>query len=209
MYIEIGPRQTGKTTRMLHHVREVLEDNKELVVNIVTLSSGHKEYMKHILEKSGTDMDRVKFSTRMVRGSGKVKYFVDLFDYMDPMNLFIDEDAYYVTDLAKEKGSQFTRALLAYKYKFKEQGSEIDKEEPKKVEPLQKQLEYIKKQLNEIKSLIMELKEKPEPFGTYSISISNEPKCTGECDFTTPWFGIAPPSCKKCGSSGMNINTTY
>lgn len=123
MYVEIAPRQTGKTARLIEKlVAEVLKGNAVALVSrtrTIANSINHK-----ILEQyPEVDAKKILTSHQMLRG---VVNFVDEFDFIDEKNLFIDQDSYYTTSLRNELGSLFTRNLYI-EYKNQPELSEFEK----------------------------------------------------------------------------------
>ncbi len=108
MYVEIAPRQTGKTARLIE--RLVVEVLNGKTVALVSRTKTMANSIKHkILEKyPEINSSRIMTSHVMLRG---VINFVDEFDFIDEKNLFIDKDSYYTTSLHNELGTVFTRDL--------------------------------------------------------------------------------------------------
>lgn len=123
MYVEIAPRQTGKTARLIEKlVAEVLKGN---AVALVSRTRTIANSIKHKILEQYPEVDAKKILTshQMLRG---VVNFVDEFDFIDEKNLFIDQDSYYTTSLRNELGSLFTRNLYI-EYKNQPELSEFEK----------------------------------------------------------------------------------
>lgn len=113
MYVEIAPRQTGKTARLIE--RLVVEVLNGKTVALVSRTKTMANSIKHkILEKypeiNSSNSSKIMTSHVMLRG---VMNFVDEFDWIDEKNLFIDKDSYYTTSLHNELGTTFTRDLYS------------------------------------------------------------------------------------------------
>lgn len=123
MYVEIAPRQTGKTTRLIEKlVEEVLKGN---CVVLVAPRKMVAESIKSKILKQFPEINpkNIFVSNSMLRG---MINFVDEFDFIENKNLFIDDESYYTTSLHNELGTSFTRELYT-QYINQSQLSEFEK----------------------------------------------------------------------------------
>lgn len=109
MYVEISPRQTGKTSRLVDSMIEYLTNNPENTSLLVTPTQAmRREVIKQVERKCGQNCyGRVIGSYRMIPSpSGSMKNFVDEYGLIDEKFLLLDENAYYVTTTVSSGKSQ-------------------------------------------------------------------------------------------------------
>lgn len=123
MYVEIAPRQTGKTTRLIEKL--VVEVLKGKTVALVSRTKTIANSIKHKVLEKYPEINSSKIMTSHVMLKGVIN-FVDEFDFIDEKNLFVDKDSYYTTSLHNELGTLFTRDLYI-EYINQPQLSEFDK----------------------------------------------------------------------------------
>ena len=123
MYVEIAPRQTGKTTRLIEKLAvEVLKGHTiALVAPTKTIANSIKH--KILIQHPEIDPTKILTSHKMLTG---LINFVDEFDWIDEKNLFIDDYSYYATSLQNELGTLFTRCLYS-QYKSQPELSEFER----------------------------------------------------------------------------------
>jgi len=98
MELDIGPRQSGKTTRLLESVNRFLEENPDKTALLVAPNNGMRRLLK---DKMGTICGdcrhRVITSHKMLPPTPNMtmRQFVDEFGAMDNNNLVLDPEAYY------------------------------------------------------------------------------------------------------------------
>jgi hypothetical protein len=97
MYVEISPRQSGKTTRLINEVICFLKENKDKTALIVAPKECiRKNIIYKIQEKCGDLCSkRTITSYKMFPSPTSMKQFVDNIDGMSDENLVVDYDAYY------------------------------------------------------------------------------------------------------------------
>lgn len=123
MYVEIAPRQTGKTTRLIEKL--VVEVLKGKTVALVSRTKTIANSIKHKVLEKYPEINSSKIMTSHVMLKGVIN-FVDEFDFIDEKNLFVDKDSYYTTSLHNELGTLFTRDLYI-EYINQPELSEFDK----------------------------------------------------------------------------------
>lgn len=99
MFVEISPRGSGKTTRLIKNVIEFLIDNPDKTALIVTpYRDNRRKILSHIHEECERCFNRVITSNKMLPGGGNtMKQFVDEFGYMRCDDLIVDKNAYYTS----------------------------------------------------------------------------------------------------------------
>lgn len=98
MIVDIGPRQSGKTTRLLESVGRFLEENPNRTALLVAPNNGLRKLLKNKMEHiCGDCRHRVITSHKMLPPTPNqtMRQFVDEFGCMKDENLVLDEDAYY------------------------------------------------------------------------------------------------------------------
>jgi len=102
MYLEISPRQTGKTSRLVTAVKHHVLDGGSAAVfaNNMAMCQNIKQYF------TDKELYNVDFFSSMERfeksligrrpHKNKYKIFVDEFDFMQSKNVPLDRDGYYV-----------------------------------------------------------------------------------------------------------------
>ncbi len=121
MYIEIGHRQTGKTTRLLKSVKMFLEINPTAKINIVANKGKINQQRFDEANLTEEQKNNIIISHKMIKENNTIN-FVDEFDFIKEENLFIDDNAYYFSTLketvnemgVKSMGSVFSRSLLIH-----------------------------------------------------------------------------------------------
>lgn len=117
IYVEISPRQTGKTTRLVNSVKKFLDrnsNNKKMIPVVVTIKNSMSKIISDMLVDYGVDVNRVIFSDTMyIHGyrDNVYTFFVDEFDFIDRSKLFICENSYYCTTMKNSEGDDFTKQL--------------------------------------------------------------------------------------------------
>jgi thymidine kinase len=97
MTVEIGPRQSGKTTRLIESIAEFLENNPDKTALLVSPNDGRRFYKEKVAEICGDCKHRVITSYKMLppNPNATMKQFVDEFGAMRCDRMVIDPDAYY------------------------------------------------------------------------------------------------------------------
>ncbi len=75
------------------------------------------------------------------------------------------------------------------------------------LEVLKEKIELLQKIVDTQAALISEMRKfTPMP----QVSIPSQWQVVGSCqhEYPSPWFGIIPPSCKKCGQQGLGYTIT-
>lgn len=117
IYVEITPRQSGKTTRLVKNVKKFLttnSNNDKIIPVVVTVKNTMSKNIKGMLSDYGVDVNRVIFSNTMfINGKSdyKYKFFVDEFDFIERSKLFICENSYYCTTMKNSEGDDFSKQL--------------------------------------------------------------------------------------------------
>lgn len=100
MYVEVGGRQTGKTTRLVDNMISFLKDNPNKTALIVTKNAeNRKRIQREVTNKCGRPCEfRTITSHKMLPpvGGSSIKQYVDEFFSIDSDKLVIDRNAYYV-----------------------------------------------------------------------------------------------------------------
>jgi len=100
MYVEIKPRQSGKTTRLVDEVVNFLNSGKNKTALIVAKTGTTRKLIKQkVHEKCGDFCSkRTVTSHKMFESSStNLKQFVDEFDILPSNRLSVDKNAYYST----------------------------------------------------------------------------------------------------------------
>lgn len=123
MYVEISPRQSGKTTRLVQAVINYLQQNTEHTVAVVGFNSRAKNELKEKISRQINDSNividdnwahRVNFLSGNLFGKYNSEpnyWFFDEFSFLPPSNLLhpiysnVIENAYYCTTPASERRS--------------------------------------------------------------------------------------------------------
>lgn len=98
MYVEIGGRQTGKTTRLVDSVINFLTENPNKSALIVSkMELQRKSIRREVIRKCGEPCQyRTITSHKMLPTAGNtMKQFVDEFWSLPKENLIVDKNAYY------------------------------------------------------------------------------------------------------------------
>jgi thymidine kinase len=97
MYLEVGNRGTGKTTRLVENVITFLKNNIDKSALIITKSEyRRKDIQKEVYNKCGRPCEhRVITSYKMITPKVTIKQFVDELWSIEPKNLIFDKNAYY------------------------------------------------------------------------------------------------------------------
>ncbi len=82
IYVEISPRQTGKTFRLINAVKSHIDSGNELIPVIVTLNNRIGSHIKERLNLMGINTNNIIFSTTMYLPQETVptpthRYFID------------------------------------------------------------------------------------------------------------------------------------
>lgn len=111
MQVEVGARQSGKTTRLIESVINFLTNNPDKTALIVTCNGYmRKEIQQKIHSKCGRPCEfRTITSYKMLPPvpNSTLKQFVDEFWSINPKHLVVDKNAYYTTTIdhrINEKG---------------------------------------------------------------------------------------------------------
>ena len=120
MYVEISPRQSGKTTRLVQAVINYLQQNTEHTVAVVGFNSRAKNELKEKISRQINDSNividdnwahRVNFLSGNLFGKYNREpnyWFFDEFSFLPPSNLLhpiysnVIENAYYCTTPASD-----------------------------------------------------------------------------------------------------------
>ena len=99
MYVEIQPRQSGKTTRLVNSVVSFLKENKNKTALIVAKEKNTRKLIQdNIHEKCGDFCSkRTITSHKMFQSPITMRQFVDEVDLLPSNKLVVDENAYYTT----------------------------------------------------------------------------------------------------------------
>lgn len=110
MYVEISPRQSGKTTRLIQAVINYLQQNTEHTVAVVGFNSMAKDELKEKISRQINNSNIVAHRIKFLSGNLFGKYnrepnywFFDDFSFLPPSNLLhpiysnVIENAYYCT----------------------------------------------------------------------------------------------------------------
>lgn len=97
MYVEVGGRQTGKSTRLVEDLVNFLQTNRDKTALLVSFDSHSRKRLKEmVFQKCGYDcLNRTVTSHKMLHGVTTMKQYVDEFFYVSEKNLVVDENAYY------------------------------------------------------------------------------------------------------------------
>lgn len=119
VYVEIAPRGTGKTYRLINEIKKHIESSNDLKIVVVTPNNNTHLLIKNRLKDLGVDISNIIFSPTMFIPQETVpipthRYFVDEFDYIDRKNLFISENGYYCTTLQNTEGDKFVKDLYQF-----------------------------------------------------------------------------------------------
>lgn len=98
MYVEVGGRQTGKTTRLVDSVINFLTENPNKSALIVSrMELQRKSIRREVIRKCGEPCQyRTITSHKMLPTAGNtMKQFVDEFWSLPKENLIVDKNAYY------------------------------------------------------------------------------------------------------------------
>lgn len=98
MIVDIGPRQSGKTTRLLQDMTQFLVDNPDKSTLLVSKNNNlRREFKKKVSDICGDCKHRVITSYKMLPPSpnNTFKQYVDEFGLMSSDNLVLDHNAYY------------------------------------------------------------------------------------------------------------------
>lgn len=97
MHLDISPRQSGKTTRLVNEVISFLKENTDKTALIVAPKEcTRKDIIYRIQEKCGDLCSkRTITSYKMFPSPHSMKQFVDNINGMSDENLIIDYNAYY------------------------------------------------------------------------------------------------------------------
>lgn len=102
MYLEISPRATGKTYRLIQHAHKFLTSSVDSKVNIHCRHIRQATFIHDKLIELGHRKERIKLN--LTTEPGNQNYFDD-FDY-NPQYIspyFIDLNGYYCTSIAKKR----------------------------------------------------------------------------------------------------------
>lgn len=99
MYVEIKPRQSGKTTRLVDNIVSFLRDNKDKTALVVAKTNDTRKLIQYkVHEKCGDFCSkRTITSHKMFPSPNTMKQFVDEFDLLPTNRLVVDKNAYYTT----------------------------------------------------------------------------------------------------------------
>ena len=100
MELDLGARQTGKTTRLIDSVIQFLESNTNRSAVIVTNNtSSRRLIMDKVVDRCWECQHRLIGSHRMLPGLNpdNSKHFIDELGVMKREHVFIDKNAYYNT----------------------------------------------------------------------------------------------------------------
>ena len=105
MYVEVGGRQTGKSSRLVEDLVNFLQTNRDKTALLVSFSTQSRKTLKEmVFQKCGYDcLNRTITSHKMLPSVTTMKQYVDEFFYVPEKNLVIDENAYYA-GTPKEEG---------------------------------------------------------------------------------------------------------
>jgi hypothetical protein len=112
IYVDINPRATGKTTRLIDDIIKKVEDGKSKIA-VITHRKDSGELIKDKLIGNGIDINKydIIFSNTMYLNSNDYIYYIDEFDYIDRDKLFIDKNSYYCGTLKNSEPDDFTKNL--------------------------------------------------------------------------------------------------
>lgn len=108
MELDIGGRQTGKTTRLVYSVVEYLTNNPNNTAVIVALNGSQRSGIKNMVHhKCGDCSFRVMTSHKMLPGLNDIsaRHFVDELGAMKGDDVFVDINAYYNSSIYKDDPS--------------------------------------------------------------------------------------------------------
>ena len=117
MTVDVGPRQSGKTTRLIDSVVEFLENNQDKSALIVApLGDMRRLIVDKVKDRCGFCTERVITSYKMLppTRNSTIKQFVDEFSFLSDENLQIDFDAHYNGTLETSLMSTKKRLILEY-----------------------------------------------------------------------------------------------
>tara|TARA_R110002020_G_scaffold113236_7_gene260359 strand:- start:20757 stop:21164 length:408 start_codon:yes stop_codon:yes gene_type:complete len=99
MYVEIKPRQSGKTTRLVDKIVSFLRDNEDKTALVVAKTGDTRKLIQYkVHEKCGDFCSkRTITSHKMFQSPNTMKQFVDEFDLLPTNRLVVDKNAYYTT----------------------------------------------------------------------------------------------------------------
>jgi thymidine kinase len=100
IYLEISPRQTGKTTRLVQAATDWINKNLENHAIICTVNNSAKKHVQYLINIYLINNHRIKVITQheSITYLKNLKWFYDEFDHFEKKNLLIiDETGYYVT----------------------------------------------------------------------------------------------------------------
>lgn len=98
MFVDIGPRRSGKTTRMVNSIVNYLSNNPDKTAIVVSPNNSSRvQIVSKVIDKCG-DLCRGRCisSYRMINiGLKSSKHFVDEFTKINEKDLLLDKEAYY------------------------------------------------------------------------------------------------------------------
>ena len=102
MYLEISPRQTGKTTRLIEMANHLDETREDVSCILVTMNHHMKRYMCSHFKKNPTILviTQAEVKKTMLGYRGRTVtpiLFYDEFDFMEPENVIVNTEFYYAT----------------------------------------------------------------------------------------------------------------
>ena len=97
MYVEVGGRQTGKSSRLVEDLVNFLQTNRDKTALLVSFNTQSRKTLKEmVFQKCGYDcLNRTITSHKMLPGVTTMKQYVDEFFHVPEKNLIVDENAYY------------------------------------------------------------------------------------------------------------------
>lgn len=114
-YVEITPRQSGKTTRLINKISDLMLNIQPPTFKPIAVITINKDLGKHIkdrLNHLGVETNDIIFSTTMyIPNKDSYQFFVDEFDFINRDKLFISDNGYYCTTLNNNEGDEFTKNL--------------------------------------------------------------------------------------------------
>lgn len=98
MYVEVGSRQTGKSSRLVEDLVNFLQTNRDKTALLVSFNTQCRKRLKEmVFQKCGYDcLNRTITSHKMLPNVTTMKQYVDEFFYVSEENLVVDKNAYYV-----------------------------------------------------------------------------------------------------------------
>jgi len=120
MYVEISPRQSGKTTRLIQAASDYLRHNPNHSIAVVGINSMNTDELRNKFLREGIDISHINFMSGYVGNlfHGPNYWFFDEFGFMEnilhPIFRTIIENGYYCTTPAHTSTYESTNSIVEY-----------------------------------------------------------------------------------------------